>query len=217
MRSFWRPAAVTSCLFLLGIASAASAGSPESSLPPFGRDTVLVWKVQIQEEDTREFVVRIAEFLPDRFLEWEDATTQGTIFMPNRALTSAKIFVNASLFEGGVDTKGKDKTTLWLSQQIYRDLKAKQRLKLSLDSVDGWFTVEGTDQITVEVNRAQMNLPVLNVKDDRGSLRSFLDFESNPLMVRHTVRTFSQTLTSITTDRPNTLRWIKGKKLTNPH
>jgi hypothetical protein len=203
-------------LLLLGFAAAASAGFPEPSLPPFGRDTVLVWKVQIQD-DTKEFVVRIAEFTPDRFLEWEDATTQGTIFMPSHALTSAKIFVNASLFEGGVDTKGKDKTTLWLSQQIYRDLKAKQRLKLSLDGIDGWFTVEGSDQMTIEVNRAPMSLPVLNVKDDRGSLRGFLDIESNPLLVRHTVRTFSQTLTSITTDRPNTLRWIKGKKLTNPH
>jgi hypothetical protein len=216
MDSHHRPAVIFVILILLGVAAASSADSQAPSLPPFGRDTVLVWKVQIQD-DIREFVVRIAEFSPDRFVEWEDATTQGTIFMPSQALTSAKIFVNASLFEGGVDTKGKDKTTLWLSQKIYRDLKEKRRLKLSLDGVDGWFTVEGNDQITVEVNRAPMNLPVMNVKDDRGSLRAFLDIESNPLLVRHTVRTFNQTLASITTDRPNTLRWIKGKKLTNPH
>ena len=31
------------------------------------------------------------------------------------------------------------------------------------------------------------------------------------------IRKFCQTLVSITTDQPNTLRWIKGKKLTNPH
>jgi hypothetical protein len=216
MDSHHRPAVIFVILILLRIAAASSEDSQAPSLPPFGRDTVLVWKVQIQD-DIREFVVRIAEFSPDRFVEWEDATTQGTIFMPSQALTSAKIFVNASLFEGGVDTKGKDKTTLWLSQKIYRDLKEKRRLKLSLDGVDGWFTVEGNDQITVEVNRAPMNLPVMNVKDDRGSLRAFLDIESNPLLVRHTVRTFNQTLASITTDRPNTLRWIKGKKLTNPH
>jgi hypothetical protein len=216
MDSHHRPAVIFVILILLGVAAASSTDSQAPSLPPFGRDTVLVWKVQIQD-DIREFVVRIAEFSPDRFVEWEDATTQGTIFMPSRALTSAKVFVNASLFEGGVDTTGKDKTTLWLSQQIYRDLKEKRRLKLSLDGVDGWFTVEGSDQITVEVNRAPMNLPVMNVKDNRGSLRAFLDIESNPLMVRHTVRTFNQTLASITTDRPNTLRWIKGKKLTNPH
>jgi hypothetical protein len=216
MNSCRRPVVILAIPILLGAIGAASAGSPEPSLPPFGRDTVLVWKVQIQD-DVREFVVRIAEFSPDRFVEWEDATTQGTIFMPSRALASAKIFVNASLFEGGVDTKGKDKTTLWLSQQIFKDLKAKRRLKLSLDGIDGWFTVEGSEQITVEVNREPMSLPVLDVADDRGSRRSFLDSESNPLLVRHTVRAFSQTLTSITTDRPNTLRWIKGRKLTNPH
>jgi len=34
-------------------------------------------------------------------------------------------------------------------------------------------------------------------------------------MLKHTVRQFTQVLASITTDRPNTLRWIKGKKLAN--
>jgi hypothetical protein len=55
------------------------------------------------------------------------------------------------------------------------------------------------------------------VKDDRGNERWFLDSEENALLVKHAVRAYVQTLTSITTDKPNTLRWIKGKKLTAPH
>jgi hypothetical protein len=60
-------------------------------------------------------------------------------------------------------------------------------------------------------------LPAIKVKDDRYSDRWFLDFEDNPLLVKHTSRHFSQTLTSVATDKSNTLRWIKGKKLTAPH
>jgi hypothetical protein len=42
-----------------------------------------------------------------------------------------------------------------------------------------------------------------------------LNSEDNPLLMRHQIRNYDQKLTSITTDRPNTLRWIKGKKLAN--
>lgn len=188
----------------------------DQKLPEFSKDTVLVWDIQNQEFSSK-FVVRIAEFLPDRFVEWEDETTQGTIFMPNRAVTQARGFVSARLFEGGVDTKDKKATTLWLSQQVFRDLKAKKRIKLPLDAIDSSLTLEGAEMLKVEVNRSLMDLPVIRVKDDRGSERWFLDNEENPLLAKHTVREFTQTLASITTDRPNTLRWIKGKKLTGPH
>ncbi len=136
--------------------------------------------------------------------------------MTQKAVTTARTFVNARLFEGGVDTKGKDTTTLWLSQQVFRELKAKSRTKLAIDSIEGWMTVEGSDQLVVQVNRTPVTLPVIKVKDDRGQERWFLDQEENPLLVKHVYRTFNQTLTSITTDRPNSLRWIKGKKLTSP-
>jgi len=202
--------------FVAGLAGAYHCFPAELQLPTFGKDTVLVWEIQNQEHAS-QFVVRIAEFMPDRFVEWEDDMTQGTIFMPNHVVIGAKAFVNARLFEAGVDTKGKNATTLWLSQQIYRDLKEKKRIKLALDSVDGWMTLEGSEKIKVEVNRTLMELPAIKVKDDRGSERWFLDSEENPLMAKHAIRQFSQTLASITTDRPNTLRWIKGKKLTNPH
>jgi hypothetical protein len=187
----------------------------ESQLPIFGRDTVLVWKIKSRDFDS-EFVARIAEFSPDRFLEWEDSSTQGTIFMPSRDVLAAKGYVSANLFESGVDSRGKNVTTLWLSQQIYRDLKSKRKVKCNLDSIASQMTYRGDDHLTVEVNRSPRELPVIRVTDDRGSERWFLDQEENPLMVKHMLREFSQTLTSITTDRPNTLRWIKGKKLANP-
>ena len=185
------------------------------SLPAFGRDTVLVWKIENMEYNAT-FVARVAQFLPDRFMEWEDEMTQGTIFMPNEDILTARGFVDSSLFKSGRDTRGKKATTLWLSQQIYRELKEKKKVKCMLDGVQGSMKYVGDDQLDVEVNRSPMTLPAIKVQDDRGSERWFLDQDDNPLMLKHQLRTFTQTLSSITTNKSNTLRWIKGKKLANP-
>jgi len=184
-------------------------------LPAFGRDTVLVWKIENMEYNAT-FVARVAQFLPDRFMEWEDEITQGTIFMPNEDILTARGFVDSSLFKSGRDTRGKKATTLWLSQQIYRELKEKKKVKCMLDGVQGSMKYVGDDQLEVEVNRSPMTLPAIRVQDDRGSERWFLDQDDNPLMLKHQLRTFTQTLSSITTNKSNTLRWIKGKKLANP-
>jgi len=187
----------------------------ESPLPAFGQNTVLVWERKSQDY-TSSFVARIAEFSPDRYLEWEDSGGQGTILMPSRDVLDAKGYYTADLFESGMDTRGKDATTLWLSRRIFRELKEKGKAKCSLDGVAGVLTYLGEDQIEVEVNRSSMSLPVIKVSDGRGGERWFLNQEENPLLLKHAVRHYTEILTSITTDRPNTLRWIKGKKLATP-
>lgn len=204
--------ATVAWIVLLVSSWVASAGA---NLPPFGRDTVLVWSITNQEEGGT-FVVRIAEFSPNRFIEWETSVGQGTVYMSSNAVANARTFINSRLFESGVDTKRKDATTLWLSQKIFRDLSSNKRMKIVLDGVDGWMTLEGKAELMVEVNRTPTPLPVIVVKDDRGQERWFLDFENNPLMAKQIVRSFNQTLKSITTDKSNTLRWIKGRKLTSP-
>jgi hypothetical protein len=204
------------CLILLtGVGSAIAAPDDKAGLPAFGKDTVLVWKIE-NLEFTSSFVVRIAQFSPDRYLEWEDEQTQGMIFMPGQDMLEARGFVNSSLFISGGEARGKKATTLWLSRHIYRELKEKKKAKCTLDGVQGAMNYLGEDQISVEVNRSARKLPVIRVMDDRGSERWFLDLEENPLMVLHKLRNFTQTLSSITTDKANTLRWIKGKKLANP-
>jgi hypothetical protein len=60
--------------------------SAENDLPAFGRDTVLVWKIRNLEYSS-DFVVRVAAFSPDRFLEWEDEKAQGTVFMPGHGIS----------------------------------------------------------------------------------------------------------------------------------
>jgi hypothetical protein len=188
-----------------------------SQMPEFGQDTVLVWKAynQVREEST--FVVRIAQFRPDRYFEWENSTTQGTIFLAAKAVMDARAFLNLRLFVSGVDTKSKDATTLWLSERAFRDLKSKGKVKLAIDSLDEWVILKEGGELSVEVNRVLRTLPVIKVSSERGTERWFLDSADNPLQVKLLVRQYEETLTSITTDRPNALRWIKGKKLTQPH
>ena len=183
-----------------------------ASVPPFGRDTVLVYKSEM-EQNTDTFVIRIAEFSPDRFMEWENSSTQGTVFIPASSVQGAKGYVNASLFEAGVDTTAKQVTTVWLSRRIFRELKEKKKAKVAVDSIDTWVTLESEDQVPVEVNRTVVNLPAIKTVDERQSVRWFLDSEDNPILLKHVLRRYTQVLASITTDRPNTLRWIKGKKL----
>jgi len=190
------------------------AQTPDVPLPALGRDSVLVWRILSAEVESN-FVVRIAEFYPNRYFEWENSTSQGTVFLPDRSIRDARAYLNSRLFEAGVDTRGENATTLWLSKRVFLSLKEKKSAKLRIDSLDAHWTLVGTDRMTVEVNRKPAELPVIKVTDKQGVTRWFLDSEDNPLLAKHEVRFFSQTLSSITTDRPNSLRWIKGKKLRN--
>lgn len=183
-------------------------------LPIMARDTVLVWEVQMPDFESR-FIARIASFEPNRFLEWEDGKTQGTILMVQRDIQNARGYESTSLFDPGVDKKSSNTTTLWLSRKIFRALKEKKKAKCVLDGVSSQFKYLGDAAIQVDVNRTTREFIAIMVSDDRGSIRWFLDSEDNPLMVRHQFRNYDQKLTSITTDRTNTLRWIKGKKLEN--
>jgi hypothetical protein len=186
-------------------------------LPTFGRDTVLVWKAVNNSTELGTLVVRIAQFVPDRYFEWEDSTEQGTVFLASKALATSKIFLMRRLFQSGMDTQSKDSTTLWLSEKTYLDLKSKQKIKLAIDALEEWVKLDGSDQIELEVNQTRQTLPVIKMSNTRGLELWFLDSSENPLQAKLISGNYVETLTSITTDRPNTLRWIKGKKLTEHH
>ena len=213
--AYWCVLLALTALSAITPTTSAADNAAQEQLPIFGCDTVLVWKTQ-NLDYMSEFVVRIAEFSPDRFFEWEDIRNQGTIFMPKRDVLEAGGYISSHLFQSGMDTRSEGATILWLSRKAYLDLKESKKIKHKIDRVQGWMVYQGDDQFAVKVNRSLTLLPVIKTMDDRGSERWFLDVEENPLMVKHMIRTYSQTLASITTDRSNTLRWIKGKKLSPP-
>jgi len=180
----------------------------ESLIPEFGRDTVLIWKIEGPEYE-KSFVARIAVFNPDRFLEWEDEKGQGTVFMAERDVLNAKGYERSNLFIGGMDRKSNNATTLWLSRRIFLELKEKKNISVNLNGIAAKFRYLGEDKIPVTVNRTVVELPVIRIADDRRGEWRFLDRADNPLFVRYETQNYSKTLASVTTDRANTLRWIK--------
>jgi hypothetical protein len=192
---------------LISIASFRPALQPESALPAFGRNTVLVYRNSL--ESNSSVVVRIARFTPDRYVEWEDAITQGTILMLAKAVSDAREFTTWKLFQAGSDTKANNATTIWISRRIFRELKERQKAKFAIDGIETAVTLLGSDKTSIEVNRSECAVAIIKTRDDRGAERWFLDAEDNPLIVNFLFRSYQEKLTSITTDRPNTLRWIK--------
>jgi hypothetical protein len=186
----------------------------DNPVPVFGRDTVLVWNIQTSNYEA-SFIARIAMYSPDRFLEWEDGRKQGTLILTQNAILEAKGYDHSKLFVSGMDKKSNNTTALWLSEKIFLELKEKKKIRIYLDGVMTKVTYIGEDRIPVEVNRTVQNLPVIKLQDDHGIEWCFWDRQDNPLLVRQSTQNYSQTLVSITTDRSNTLRWIKGKKLLN--
>ncbi len=202
MNSAWRTA-----LILILAACCVGALQDSTNWPTFGRNTVLVYRNSLEGNST--IVVRIAEFSPNRHIEWEDGVTQGTILLTEKAVNNARDFTTWRFFQAGSDTRGNDATTLWLSCRLFRELKERQKMKFSVDGIVTAVTLIGSGQMTIDVNRTPRTLPVIKTKDERGAERWFLDTEANPLIVNMMVRDYQEKLASITTDRPNTLRWIK--------
>jgi len=100
----------------------------QNQLPAFGRDTVWYGRFKIWSMRPVSFV-RIAQFCLIGFLNvgGPPSKREGTIFMPNSSILEARGYVNSRSFQVRADAKSKNATTLWLSHQIYRDLKEKKR------------------------------------------------------------------------------------------
>ncbi|HSW39823.1 MAG TPA: hypothetical protein VLL97_10060 [Acidobacteriota bacterium] len=192
-----------------------TASSGAENMMTFGRDTVLVWNIRNAGFESH-FVVRLASFSPDIYFEWENEKTQGKVFIPQQDVANAKDYITSRFFAGGREIRSRNATTIWLSRKIYADLKEKKRVRYNLDGVATTYTLIGEDTMAVEVNQSVKELPVLIVDDGRGGERWFLDCRENPLLMRHRLRNYDKILAGITTDRKDTLRWIKGRKLTHP-
>ena len=199
-------------IILFFIAVIRTGGAEEFQIPEFGLGTVLVWKIEGPEYE-KSFVARLASFKPDRFFEWENESGQGTISMPERAVTDARGYEISSLFARGKDKKTKNETALWLSRRVFTELIEKKTAKWNLNGVASKLSYIDEGTVTVEVNRNTVNIPVIRAADDRNGEWSFLNLSDNPIMVSYEVRNYRQSLSSITTGAPDSLRWIKGRKL----
>lgn len=189
-----------------------SSSALSGQIPEFRLGTVLVWHSENRGLKA-QFVIRVAQFKPDRYFEWESNSTQGTVLLRESAVEHAKKYSNYRLFQAGAELESSEEMTFWLSRRTYEALKAKKKVGFYLDSIKTKLVLLGSAQRTIQVNRKPVTVQVLEAKDGRGGQWSFLDDGDNPLLVKYELRSYKQELSSVNTERTDSLRWIKGSRL----
>jgi hypothetical protein len=169
----------------------------------------VVWDSDAQGH-TSEFIIRIAEFGPDRYFEWESRAQQGTIRIPAAILKESRKISFARLFDNGVEIDRADFLTLWLSENIYDDLKRNQRSQLTLDAIKEEFLLVETIPYPLMVDKQRVVVSALKLKDSRGAFWTFMDARDNPIMLEYRSKYFLQKVRSLTT-HGNILRWVRKK------
>lgn len=173
-----------------------------------GPNAVLVYKNSAGKRET-QFVLRLARFRPDVFLEWESVSHQGTLHLYRKAVKEARKFSFSQLFEVGVDIESKDVMAVWLSDEMFRELTEAGEAKINFNHLPLTMVVEARKTFQVSVNKEVLEIPVITVRDDRKGVWTFHDDPQNPILVEYVSPYFRQYLKSITTNNRNSLRWIK--------
>ena len=181
-------------------------------LPDFPLGTVLVWKSE-NRGYTSEFVIRIARFKPDRYFEWESGNTQGTVLLKQGAVEGARKFTGSRLMQAGADIETNNEITYWLSRALFLELRDKGKTTFMLESIKAELVLTGKSNHTLQVNQQPHTVELLEARDSRGGIWGFLDDEANPILIKRRVNTYQEELASVSTNRPGSLRWIKGKRL----
>jgi hypothetical protein len=174
----------------------------------FGAKTVLVYDREIGGEQ-RQFVLRIARFHPDIFVEWESLSHQGTVHMHAKAVTDSQKLTIERLFEAGVDKESKDVMTKWFSQKLYRQLIEKRNVKVQLDKGKVKLRLVEEDTYPLTVDGESIAVPVIRVEDDKNNRWLVYKNPKNPVVVEVSTLFFLEQLKRVSTSTANNLRWIR--------
>ncbi len=173
-----------------------------------GPKSILVYQNEDRQQRESQFVLRLARYRPDIFLEWESLSHQGTLHLYRDAIEKAKIFHLSTLFEVGVDIESDDSMTVWLSRKIYEELTLKGNSAIRLNRVPLRMNLkeEGTFELTVD--KQVVEIPVIHVEDNQKGFWTFYRNLENPILVAYRSTYFSQQLKTVSTSPSNKLRWI---------
>ena len=169
---------------------------------------VLVYENEIKETRS-QFVVRLARYRPDVFLEWESKSFQGTLHLYREAVEDARKFSFARLFENGVDMESSDVMTIWLSERMYEDLIRDGRAKIKSNQLWLKMRLEGEGTFRLTVDQEVREISVVRVRDDREQHWSFHKDPRNPILVEYVSPYLRRYLKTASTGSTNNLRWIK--------
>lgn len=170
--------------------------------------TVLVYETRSGKEES-QFVLRLARYHPDIFLEWESTSHQGTLHLYRKAVTEGKTFSLAGLFQIGVDMISEDTMTTWLSRRMYEDLVSDGEAKVVFNNHPVKLNVTGEGTYALRLNKVPQEISVIFVEDDRKGKWSLHKNPDNPILVEYESPYYRQRLKSVSTNAENRLRWIR--------
>lgn len=175
----------------------------------FGEKTILVYENKTGGQ-SHQFVLRLARFLPDIYLEWESLNHQGTLHIYKKAVRDAKTFTVGGLFEAGLDLESKDTMTNWLPAKVYQELleKGVARVKLNKQPLSLRLVKNGVHLVTL--NKVEVEVPVVQLVDDRKGRWIVHRNGQNPVLLEYESPYYHSYLKRISTSRSNNLRWIKS-------
>lgn len=173
-----------------------------------GPNSILVYENQTSE-DKSQFVLRVARYRPDIFLEWESSSHQGTLHLYREAVKEGTSFSLNSLFEVGVDMESSRVMTVWLSERMYRELTLSGETKIKLNRLPLLMKLKGEGTYRLKLNKKVEEIPVIYVEDSRKGSWTFHKNPENPILVEYVFPYFRQSLKVVSTARTNKLRWIR--------
>lgn len=186
----------------------APAPQVEAARIEFGPGTVLVYRSKAGEQES-QFIIRIARFEPDRFLEWESVSHQGTVHLYTEAVEEARRLSLNALFDPGVDVETRNETTKWLSRRLLNELIEKRKCKALLNGTQIQFRVEGEETYPVKVDKKELQVSVLRVNDDRRGRWLFQNSLSNPVLVEYENPYYREFLEAVVNSGEKSFRWIR--------
>lgn len=171
-------------------------------------NTVLVYQ-NLAGGQEAQFVVRLARYHPDVFLEWESKTHQGTLHLYTHAVREGKKFSFAQLFEVGVDVESEDVMSIWLSRRIYTNLMEDGVAKIEFNRLPLRLSVEREGTFRLAVNKQSIQVPMVQIKDDRNGIWTFHKDPDNPILLEYVSPYFRQYLKTVSNSSRNSLRWVR--------
>jgi len=174
----------------------------------FGEKTVLVYENRTGEENY-QFVLRLARFRPDIFLEWESYSHQGTIHLRKKAVSEAKKITVGGLFEAGVDIDSKDVMTNWLSDQMFSQLIQDGGVTIWLNKHRIKMKLVGEETRELTVDKTRVDVPVVRIEDNQRGTWIVHKAKGNPVLIEYQTPHYHMRLTRISTSKSNNLRWVR--------
>ena len=172
-----------------------------------GEKSVLVYNSIIGGEE-RQFVIRIARFLPDRVFEWETTAFQGTVHLFSSAVESAETLTYGKLFQAGIGYEPKETVTKWLSGRMDREMVQGKPVKYKVNNLQAEFVLDGREEFTLTLDGEEIAVPAIRIKDSRKGTWLFQDDPGNPLLLKYVSPYFREELKRVSNSSDNQLRWI---------